>query len=123
MGEVHLREGRAEQLAVVQEWNPRSAKYKPLAVAKIDVIGNELAAEFAAHRLAKGRQISTANSSLRVLRSALRLAKQWGVLDAAPVISLLPGENHRERVVNDDEEEKYFDAAPEPLKSIAMVLV
>ena len=96
--------------------------YKPLAGAKIDVIGDELAAEFAAHRLAKGRQISTANSSLRVLRSALSLAKKWGVLEAAPVISLLPGERNRERVVTFEEEEKYFDAAPEPVKSIAVVL-
>jgi integrase len=96
--------------------------YKPLANAKLDAVGNELAAEFAAHRLAEGLQVSTANSALRVLRRALRLAEQWGVLEAAPAISLLPGERHRERVVTLDEEAKYLDAAPEPVKSIAAVL-
>jgi integrase len=96
--------------------------YRPLANAKTDAIGNELAAEFASHRLAKGLEVSTANSALRVLRRALRLAEQWGVLEAAPAISLLPGERHRERVVTLDEEERYLDAAPEPVKSIATVL-
>ena len=96
--------------------------YKPLANAKLDAIGNELAAEFASHRLAEKREVSTANSALRVLRRALRLAEQWGVLEAAPTISLLPGERHRERVVTLDEEAKYLDAAPEPVKSIATVL-
>jgi integrase len=96
--------------------------YKPLANAKLDAIGNELAAEFASHRLTEGLQVSTANSALRVLRRALRLSEQWGVIEAAPAISLLPGERHRERVVTLDEEAKYLDAAPEPLKSIATVL-
>jgi hypothetical protein len=40
--------------------------YKPLANAKLDTIGNELAAEFASYRLNAGRAVSTANSSLRV---------------------------------------------------------
>ena len=97
-------------------------RYKPLAAAKLDAIGNELAAEFASHRLADGREVSTANSSLRVLRRALRLAKQWGVLEAFPAISLLPGERHRERVVSIEEETKYLEGAPEPLKSIATLL-
>jgi integrase len=96
--------------------------YKPLANAKLDAIGNELAAQFASHRLAEGLEVSTANSALRVLRRALRLAEQWGVLEAAPAISLLPGERHRERVVTLDEEAEYLDAAPEPVKSIATVL-
>jgi integrase len=96
--------------------------YSPLASGKLDAIGNELAAEFASHRLAAGKQVSTVNGSLRVLRRALRLAKQWGVLDAAPAISLLPGERHRERVVTLEEEAKYLEASPEPLSSIATVL-
>jgi hypothetical protein len=38
--------------------------YKQLANAKLDAIGNELAAEFASHRQLEGMQVSTANSSL-----------------------------------------------------------
>jgi len=96
--------------------------YKALANARLDTITNELAAEFASHRQSDGKQVSTANSALRVLRRALRLAAEWGVIDAIPVISLLPGERHRERVITVEEERAYLDKAPEPLKPIAMVL-
>lgn len=82
--------------------------YRPLANAKLDAITNELAAEFAAYRMADGIQVSSVNSSLRVLRRALRLAKDWGVVEAVPVISLLPGERHRERVVTPEEERAYL---------------
>ncbi len=96
--------------------------YKPLANAGLDSIGNELAAEFASFRQSNGIQISSVNGSLRVLRRILRLATEWGVLEASPKVPLLPGERHRERVVSHDEERRYLDAAPEPLKSIATVL-
>jgi integrase len=96
--------------------------YKPLASAKLDTITNELAAEFAAHRMANDIQVSSVNSSLRVLRRSLRLAKDWGVVEARPVISLLPGERHRERVVTPQEEDAYLAKAPELLKQIAVVL-
>ena len=96
--------------------------YKPLAKAKLDQIGNEVAAEYAAHRQSDGKQISTVNSSLRVLRRILRLAVEWGVLDAAPVLSLLPGERHRETVVLPEHEQIYLDHCREPLKPIATVL-
>jgi integrase len=93
-----------------------------LANAKLDTITNELAAEFAAHRMSNSMQVSSVNSSLRVLRRALRLANDWGVIDVAPVISLLPGERHGERVVTPEEESAYLDKAPEPLSFIATVL-
>ena len=96
--------------------------YKPMANAKLDSIGNELAADFAAYRQADGKQISTINSALRVLRRILRLAAEWGVLEAYPVLSLLPGERHRETVVTPEQEQKYLKNCPEPLKSIATVL-
>ena len=53
----------------------------------------------------------------------LRLAVEWGALEDAPQIKMLPGERHRERVVTRDEEARYLAAAPEPLASIAAVLV
>lgn len=53
--------------------------YKPLANSLLDAIKGELASEFASHRLREGKQISTVNSSLRVLRRALNLAVEWGL--------------------------------------------
>jgi len=96
--------------------------YKRLAGAPLDQITGELASEFAGHRLRDGMQVSTANNSLRVLRRILNLAVEWGALDSAPKIKILPGERRRERVITPDEEAKYLAAAREPLASIASVL-
>ena len=96
--------------------------YKPLADSLLNEITGEMVAEFAAHRQTKGLQVSTVNSSLRVLRRVLRLAIEWGAVDAIPKIKLLSGERHRERVVSQAEEAKYLAAAPEPVGSIAAVL-
>ena len=51
------------------------------------------------------------------------MAVEWGVIHAAPKIKLLRGEKHRERVITLTEEAKYLAAAPEPLASIATILV
>ena len=95
----------------------------PIAQKKLDSITGEDAAAFAAHRQAKGLQVSSINSSLRVLRRALRVAVEWGTLAAAPKIKLLRGERHRERVITHQEEARYLTAAPEPLASIATILL
>jgi integrase len=63
------------------------------------------------------------NSSLRVLRRILGLAAEWGVIEVRPTISLLPGERHRDTVVTPEQERAYLDHAPEPVKSVAIVLV
>ena len=97
--------------------------YKPLAGANLDQIMGEKISEFAAYRQSQGLQVSTVNSSLRVLRRVLRVAVEWGVLGAAPKIRLLSGERHRERVVSPEEQAKYLSAAPELVSSIAAVLV
>jgi integrase len=52
----------------------------------------------------------------------MRLAAQWGEIEVAPSIKMLPGERHREHVVKPDEEARYLAAAPEPLGSVAAVL-
>jgi integrase len=96
--------------------------YKPLASKRLDAINNELAASFASHRQLDDIQVSSVNSSLRVLRRGLRLAEEWGVIEKAPLISMLPGERRRERVITPEEERRYLDNAPEPLRSFATVL-
>ena len=62
------------------------------------------------------------NSSLQVLRRILHLAAEWGAIEKAPRIKLLPGERHREHVVGEDEEARYLAAASDLLASIATVL-
>jgi integrase len=94
-----------------------------LADKKLDQITSEDATGFAAHRQAKKMQVSSVNSSLRVLRRLLRVAVEWGVIPGSPKVKLLRGERHRERVLTPAEEMKYLAAAPEPLCSIATVLI
>ena len=48
---------------------------------------------------------------------------QWGALEVAPLVKMLPGERHREHVVKPDEEARYLAVAPEPLCSVAAVLM
>ncbi|HEY4933664.1 MAG TPA: site-specific integrase [Terriglobales bacterium] len=97
--------------------------YKPLANLRLNEITSENAAAFAAWRQSAGLQVSSVNSSLQVLRRAMRLAAEWGVIDVAPSIRMLPGERHREHVVTYEEEARYLAAAPEPLASFAAILV
>jgi integrase len=97
-------------------------KYKPLANLRLNEITSEKAADFAAWRQSAGLQISSVNSSLQVLRRVMRLAAQWGVVEVAPLVKMLPGERHREHVVKPDEEALYLAAAPEPLCSAAAIL-
>ena len=52
--------------------------YRPLASLRLDEITSERAAEFAAYRQSQGLQVSTVNSSLRVLRRMLRAGCRVG---------------------------------------------
>jgi integrase len=88
----------------------------------LNAITGESASEFASYRLAQGLQIATVNSSLRVLRSILHRAVEWGVLSGVPKIKLLAGERRRERVITQEEETLYLAATREPLASVATVL-
>ncbi len=96
--------------------------YRPLANQHLDKIGGEEIAEFVVKRQVQGLQVSSINSSLRVLRRIMRLAVQWGTLDAAPKIEMLSGERHREHVVTRDEEARYLAGAPQLLSGVATVL-
>lgn len=97
-------------------------KHKPLASAPLDEITSEKVSAFAAHRQSLKMQVSSVNNSLRALRRMLRLAVEWGALEVAPQVKMLPGERHRERVVMPEEEARYLAAASEPLASIAALL-
>jgi integrase len=98
--------------------------YKPLADSRLDEITSESASAFAAHRRGEGRQVSTVNSSLQILRRMVRLSAEWGVIDSrVPMIRMMPGERHREHVVTEEEEARYLAAAPELLGKVASVLV
>jgi integrase len=95
---------------------------KTLANLTLNEIGPESVAEYAAERLRDGLQISSVNSCLRALRRVLRLAVEWGALEASPRVKFLSGENRRERVVNPKEEELYLAAALPLLHDVSVLL-
>src|SRR5947209_5724071 len=97
--------------------------YQPLASLSLDAITTERIADFGSHRQSQGKQISTVNASLRILRRVLRVAEEWGALEKVPKIRMLPGESHRERVITPEEEARYLTSANPILAGIATVLV
>jgi integrase len=100
-------------------------KYDGLSNMRLHEIRGEHAAGFAAWRRSQNIEPGSINSSLRVLRRILRLAADWGVIEAAPKIELLPGETRRERVLTPEEEKAYLAAAAATplLKDVATVLI
>jgi len=113
----------------------RLKAYEPLAKARLDEITNEKIAGFTAYEqtrlLRRGRDpkqerrglaVSSINSAIRVLRRALRLAEEWGLIESVPRLGLLPGERHRERVVSQTEEALYLAAASPLMADVATVL-
>jgi integrase len=88
------------------------SNYADLANTPVDSIGVAQISGFVEVDRNAGYKVSTTNRHLQILRRILRLAGEWGKSErAAPRISLLPGENRRERVVTPAEEAKYLDAA------------
>jgi integrase len=113
----------------------RLIRYETLANTKLDEITNEKVASFAVYEQTRlqnrgraedeekrGLAVSSINSTIRVLRRMLNLAAEWGVVESAPKLALLPGENHRERVVSPVEESKYLAAASPLLADVATIL-
>jgi integrase len=95
---------------------------RTLGNLKLNEIGPELIAEFASERQREGLQISSVNSCLRALRRVLRLAVDWGTLDASPKVKFLAGERRRERVITSKEEALYLAASRPLLHDVSLVL-
>ena len=74
-------------------------EYPQLANLALDWINSESIADFVRHRQTQGLQVSSINSSLRILRRILRLAAELGDLETVPRVRMIPGERHRERVL------------------------
>jgi len=87
------------------------AGFAPLASSKLDTITTAKIAAFVTKRREAGLQVTSINRQLEVLRRMQRLAMEWGKVDKAlPKVEMLPGENHRDRVLTADEETRYLEA-------------
>jgi integrase len=101
----------------------RVSEFPLLAKARLCEISAETVHAYIVKRQTDGLNITSINRELQILRRILRLAVEWGTVESALKVRLLPGEKRRERVLSLDEESRYLAAAHEPLASIASVLV
>jgi integrase len=86
--------------------------HKPLSRLPLDAITTGNIATYAAARKEAGLAIASVNRELQVLRRMFRLAQEWRKVERLLArVSMVPKENHRERVLTDDEEAKYLEAA------------
>jgi integrase len=66
---------------------------------------------------------STINCGLRTLRRAMSLAVQWGKLERMPKISFAKGELQRDRVLPDQEADRYLAACRQPWRDAATLIL
>jgi integrase len=86
--------------------------FEKLADTRLDSITTENIGGFIAKRRECGLQVSSVNRELQALRRMFHLAEEWSKVEKAlPTVKMVPGENHRERVLTPEEELVYFRAA------------
>ena len=66
---------------------------------------------------------SSINREIATLRKALRLAKDWRLVQWLPKFPRLPGEQGREFVVDYDGEKAYLETAQYPLREVAILIL
>ncbi len=74
-------------------------------------------------RRGKPLSVASINRELATLRRLLRLAQEWRLLDRIPRIRLLRGEHNREFVLSHAVEPRYLEAAPQPLRDVAVLML
>lgn len=100
-----------------------------LAGARLNLIDNAIIDGYKQRRARQapryGRPLSPAsvNRELATLRRLLRMAQEWKILDRVPRIRLLRGERIREFVLSHKFQPKYLEAAPQPLRDVAVLIL
>ena len=102
---------------------------RELAGARLDAINEGLIDGYKQRRSRQasryGRPMTAAsvNRELATLRRLLRLAHEWRIIDRVPRIRLLRGERNREFILGHKAESQYLDAAPQPLRDVAVLIL
>ena len=134
---------RAEKLRTVAFYRTRVGllqKFDALKNARLDEINGQLIAKYVEWRKGCARTkvmrkksgleyveanhnvtVCAINRELAVLRRMLRVAREWDLLGAVPVIHLLPGERQSDRILTHTEEDIYLTGAPLPLRQFATI--
>jgi site-specific recombinase XerD len=98
----HLKANTAERTFEFYKQNLSVLmRYVPMASCKLGSIDSALIENFIQWRLKEKVATVTVNHSLRTLRRALHIAKDWRLIRDVPTITLLPGEHEREAVIDE----------------------
>jgi integrase len=86
--------------------------YTPLANCTLDNITSDKIGGFVAKLRAAELAVSSINRQLEVLRRIFKLAVEWGKVEKTlPKVEMLAGENHRDRVLSPEEEDRYLEVS------------
>ncbi len=113
---VPFIEARSQNKAKTLEYYRNGLKnlnaHPALANCRLDAIRHEHIASFVTKQRKAGLAIASINRQLEVLRRMFKLAVEWSKVERAlPKVEMLRGENRRERVLSEDEENRYLEAA------------
>lgn len=98
--------------------------YDKIAKRQLDCITTDVIARYVARRQLAGLKVSSINRELQVLRRMFRLAQEWKKVDIVlPTVKMLAGENHRERVITDEEEEAYLNHGSPIIRDVATIIL
>ncbi len=99
--------------------------FERLGGARPDRIDVLLIDAFITYRRMMGRQISTINRELAILRRMFNLVPELrpSLSVVLPKVRLQPGENRRERVISLEEEKLYLGVAAPLLRDLATILI
>jgi integrase len=106
-------------------WNQkltRLLEFEPLSSSQLDKIDKALIASYVPTRHGKVA-VATINRELATLRRMLYLAHDWSEISAVPRIQMLKGERSRDFVLSHHQEKTYLEAASQPLKDVAILLL
>lgn len=120
---------KPETVSFYKEKYRRLLEHAPFAKARLDQIDEAMIDAYKQtrrHQLSRyGRVVSpgSVNRELATLSRALRLALKWKVIGTVPQIGRLAGERTRDFVLDQQTEDRYLAAAPQPLKDTALLML
>jgi integrase len=98
-------------------------RYEPVREMRLDRIDEAVVERFVVWRR-RSVSATSVNRELATLRRLLNVAKEkYKIIKTVPKITLLSGERHRDFVLSHEQEQRYLEATPEPLKTVAIVLL
>lgn len=122
---AHVRDAKADKPATVVFYERRTKSLladKILSQLPMDSITSEHISGYAGRMRKRNFEVTTINRDLATLRRMTKLLAEWDDVPCRKV-TLLEGENGRDRVVTEEEEAAYLALAEPLLRNISIVII